>query len=114
MEKENPLIIVFYLDSEMMKIKEIIQPFVESINNMIKQKESNVMAFFLPTKGEERVECINPKIVDKADMDKIYKMIEDIKETYSIGINLDLPDEEIIIDNKPCECGKNPDGSCKC
>lgn len=96
MEKEHPLIIIFYLDSEMMKIKDIIQPFVESVNNMIKQKDSNVMAFFLPTKGEERVECINPKIVDKADMDKIYKMIEDIKETFSIGV--DLP-----IDNKNTE-----------
>ena len=96
MEKEHPLIIIFYLDSEMMKIKDNIQPFVESVNNMIKQKDSNVMAFFLPTKGEERVECINPKIVDKADMDKIYKMIEDIKETFSIGV--DLP-----IDNKNTE-----------
>lgn len=96
MGKEHPLIIIFYLDSEMMKIKDIIQPFVESVNNMIKQKESNVMAFFLPTKGEERVECINPKIVGEADMDKIYKMIEDIKETFSIGV--DLP-----IDNKNTE-----------
>ena len=95
MEKEHPLIIVFYLDSEMMKIKNIIQPFVESVDNMIKQKESNVMTFFLPTKGEERVECINPKIVDKADMDKIYKMIEEIKETFSIGVELPIDDKDI-------------------
>ena len=45
-EKQYPLIIVFYLDAEMMKVKEIIQPFVESINYMLEVKNSNALAFF--------------------------------------------------------------------
>lgn len=108
MENQYPLILVFYLDAEMMKIKEIIQPFAESVNHMLAEKNSNAMAFFIPTKGEERVECINPSIIAKADMAKINQMVEDIKEQFSIDADIDIEDEEI--ENNPCECG----GNCKC
>lgn len=108
MENQYPLILVFYLDAEMMKIKEIIQPFAESVNHMLAEKNSNAMAFFIPTKGEERVECINPSIIAEADMAKINQMVEDIKEQFSIDTDIDFEDEEI--ENKPCECG----GNCKC
>ena len=129
--KENyPLIIVFYLDAEMMKVKEIIQPFADSVNTMLAHKNANAMAFFIPTKGEERVECINPSIIAEADMAKINAMVEDIKKNFAIGeeINvddedIDMTDEEIveeiakiaeILNEKPCDCGNNPDGKCKC
>ena len=108
MENQYPLILVFYLDAEMMKIKEIIQPFAESVNHMLAEKNSNAMAFFIPTKGEERVECINPSIIAEADMAKINQMVEDIKEQFSIDADIDIEDEEI--ENKPCKCG----GNCKC
>ena len=108
MENQYPLILVFYLDTEMMKIKEIIQPFAESVNHMLAEKNSNAMAFFIPTKGEERVECINPSIIAEADMSKINQMVEDIKEQFSIDADIDIEDEEI--ENNPCECG----GNCKC
>jgi hypothetical protein len=108
MENQYPLILVFYLDAEMMKIKEIIQPFAESVNHMLAEKNSNAMAFFIPTKGEERVECINPSIIAEADMSKINQMVEDIKEQFSIDADIDIEDEEI--ENNPCECG----GNCKC
>jgi hypothetical protein len=113
-ETTNPLILVFYLEKEAMSNKRLITPFVESINQMIYEKEANVMAFFLPTNGNQRVECINPVIVAEADMEKINKMIEDIKVNFSINADMDIPDEEIILDDKPCECGMNPDGNCKC
>lgn len=108
MENQYPLILVFYLDAEMMKIKEIIQPFAESVNHMLAEKNSNAMAFFIPTKGEERVECINPSIIAEADMAKINQMVEDIKEQFSIDADIDVEDKEA--ENKPCECG----GNCKC
>lgn len=103
MENNYPLILVFYLDAEMMKIKEIIQPFAESVNYMLSEKNANAMAFFIPTKGEERVECINPTIIAEPDMDKINQMVEDIKRQFSI---------EGDGENEPttCECG----GNCKC
>ncbi len=114
MEKSYPLIIVFYLDAEMMKVKEIIQPFADSVNNMLAHKNANALAFFLPTNGEERIECINPMIVGEADMEKINKMVEDIKESFAVGMDIDIDDEEIELDGKPCDCGENPDGKCDC
>ena len=59
MEKGYPLILVFYLDREMMMNPDIIQPFADSVNDALSQREANAMAFFLPTDGEERVECIS-------------------------------------------------------
>jgi len=129
--KENyPLIIVFYLDAEMMQVKEIIQPFADSVNTLLAHKNANAMAFFIPTKGEERVECINPSIIAEADMVKINEMVEDIKKSFAIGEDLtdldediEMTDEEIVqeiakmadvLNEKPCDCGNNPDGKCKC
>jgi len=108
MEKGYPLIIVFYLDAEMMKVPEIISPFAESVNNMLAHKEANALAFFIPTKGEERVECINPTIMAEADMEKINQMVEDIKESFAVGLDIDVPDEEIELDHK-CDC----EGGCE-
>lgn len=114
MENNHPLILVFYLDAEMMKNKEIIQPFAESVNYMIEQKNSNMMAFFLPTTGEERVECINPVMLSEPDMEKVQQMIKDIQEQFSVGVDIDIEDEEIELENKPCKCGDNPNGECNC
>lgn len=107
MEKGYPLIIVFYLDRELMSNAQIMRPFAEMVNDMILHKEANALAFFLPTDGEERVECINPVIMKEADMERVNKMIEDIKTNFSIGID---PEAETPNENKPCECG----GDCKC
>lgn len=100
MEKTYPLIIVFYLDGEMMKQKEIITPFVEAVNNMLHQKNANALAFFLPTAGEERIECINPVIIKEADMEKINAIIEDIKTNFSVAAEMELPIEEVTTDTE--------------
>jgi hypothetical protein len=101
--KQNnfPLVIVFYLDAEMMAVKEIMNPFVDSINEMISRKGENILAFFLPTKGEERIEVLNPTIIAEPDMEKINKVIEDIKTNFSIGVDMgDIGDDiEITIDD---------------
>jgi hypothetical protein len=110
MENNHPLILVFYLDSEMMQIPEIIKPFAESVNHMISEKNANIMVFFLPTKGEERIECVNPTTLSEPDMEKINMMMKDIQEQFSVGIDIDVEDQEIEIENEPCECG----GDCKC
>ena len=109
MEKQHPLIIVFYLDAEMMKTPEIIRPFAESVNDMIAQKQSNILAFFIPTTGEERIECINPTVMAEADMEKITKMVEDIQKTFDIGADINVSDEEITPDHK-CDCEGGCDG----
>ena len=96
--KQHPLVIVFYLDREMMKQTEILQPFASSVNQMIIQKKLNAIAFFLPTDGEERVECINPVVVPKVEMDKIQKILNEIQTQFSVGEKFEnIPDEDIEI-----------------
>ncbi len=109
-DKQTPLILVVYIDADMMSNGEMIQPFVESVNDMIAEKNANVMAFFLPTKGEDRIECLNPTMLKEQDLEKVEKMIEDIKTSFSIGIDIDVPDEEITLNDTTCECG----GNCQC
>lgn len=97
--KQHPLVIVFYLDREMMKQTEILQPFAASVNQMIIQKKLNAIAFFLPTDGEERVECINPVVVPKVEMDKIQKILNEIQTQFSVGEKFEnIPDEDIEIE----------------
>ena len=98
MEKDYPLIIVFYLYEDMMRQPDIIQPFAESINNLLAAKNANAMAFFIPTKDNERVECINPMIVKEADMDKINKMVQDINIINTFDKN--KPEQTDILYNR--------------
>jgi len=83
MEINYPLILVFYLDAEMMNVKEIIQPFTDSVNTMLAHKNANAMAFFLPTKGEERIEQISFSN-EVVDMGNINKLVNDIKDSFTI------------------------------
>ena len=90
--KQHPLVIVFYLDRQLMSNSEIMVPFTEAIDQIIKQKDFNALALFMPTDGEERVECINPVVTPKIEMDKIYRMIDDISKQFGLGE--DIKDEE--------------------
>jgi hypothetical protein len=85
MDKQYPLILVFYLDRELMQNRDIIQPFADSVNEALAKRRANAMAFFLPTDGEERVECINPIMLKEADMEEINTMVQDIKKAFSVG-----------------------------
>lgn len=89
MKAEHPLIIVFYLDRQMMQNGEIIQPFAESVNMALSERNANAMAFFIPTDGEERVEVINPIQIEEVEMAKINKLVEDIKNNFDIGQDKD-------------------------
>lgn len=109
-ETNNPLILVFYIEKEAASNQLLIKPFVESVNQMIYEKDANVMAFFLPTNENQRVECINPVMVKEADMESINKIIEDIKISFSVGADIDVKDEEITLDEESCDC----DSNCKC
>ena len=85
---EHPLILVFYLDRDMMNNPQIIQPFADSVNNILAQKDANAMAFFLPTDDKERIECINPKQVEPAEMDRINTIVADLVENFDMSNNL--------------------------
>lgn len=90
---EHPLILVFYLDRDMMNNPQIIQPFADSVNNILAQKDANAMAFFLPTDDKERIECINPKQVEPAEMDRINTIVNDLVKNFDMGNNLNEEEE---------------------
>lgn len=83
----QPLILVFYLKRDLMEQIEIIEPFSESINATLALKDANAMAFFLPTDGDERIECINPIITDEDTKAKVDVMITDIMKNFEIGLD---------------------------
>lgn len=60
-----------------------------SINDAIAEREANAMAFFVPTDGIERIECINPMQVAPADMERINKIVEDLTKNFDIGQGAD-------------------------
>lgn len=88
--KEYPLIVVFYLDRDMMSDPKIIQPFAESVNILIEQKNANMMAFFLPTDGEERVETINPIQVESTEMERINNIVNDLVKNFGMDDKNDI------------------------
>ena len=81
----HPLILVFYLNRDMMNNPQIIQPFADSVNNILAQKDANAIAFFLPTDGEEKIEAINPKQVEPAEMDRINTIVSDLVKNFDMG-----------------------------
>lgn len=89
MEKGYPLMVVFYLDREMMMNPNVIQPFAESVNDALSQREANAMAFFIPTDGEERIECINPIQVEETEMGRINGIVQDLVNSFDIGKGAD-------------------------
>ena len=88
MEKGYPLMLVFYMDRELIA-SEVMGQIAMSIDDAIAQREANAMAFFVPTDGEERIECINPMQVSPADMERINKIVEDLTKNFDIGQGAD-------------------------
>ncbi len=84
-ENNDITYLVFYLDRDMMNNPQIIQPFADSVNNILAQKDANAIAFFLPTDDKERIECINPKQVEPAEMDRINTIVSDLVKNFDMG-----------------------------
>ncbi len=91
MNETHPLILVFYVELGTISTPAIMQPFINSVNEMIERKKANIITFFVPAAEgtHERIECINPIMVEPADMEKINQMIEDIKKSFDIGQGAD-------------------------
>jgi hypothetical protein len=88
MKKEYPLIVIFYMFRETFANISLIEQISKSVNTLIESKNANMMAFFLATDTEERVECINPILVSEVEMERINNLIQDISKQFDIGGNL--------------------------
>lgn len=110
MEKSYPLILVFYMDRGLFGT-EVMGHIAEGINRAISTREANAMAFFVPTDGEERIECINPIMVKEADMERINNMVQDIAKSFDIGQGADKgkndSENEIDLDDEQGLIGRS-------
>jgi len=88
-KSEHPLILVFYLNRDMMMNRDIITAFADSVNNAIAQREANCMAFFLPTDGEEKIEVLNPVLMQESDIERVNKIVDDLTKSFDIGQGAD-------------------------
>jgi hypothetical protein len=87
--KDHPLILVCYMDREVMNNRELMAKISENMNSVIAERGANMMAFFVPTDDKERIECINPIHTTENQNDEINKMIGDIKKSFDIGQGAD-------------------------
>jgi len=81
----QPLVLVFYIKRDVMTQQSIIQPFVDSVNDLLERKNANIIAFFLPTDGDERIESLNPVQLKETEMEKINKLIEDLSNQFDMN-----------------------------
>ena len=81
---KTPLVLVFYLDRELLQNKQIATQFTDSVDIMIKKRGYNVMAFFLPTDGEERIECLNPVEMKDDDTVRVNKILDEISTAFDV------------------------------
>jgi len=91
-ERNIPLVLNFYIDRETLSNPSITKEFIDGVNYYINEKEYNVMAFFLPTDGVERIECINPVIASEKQIEKIDELIRDIEINFDMSNNDDIED----------------------
>jgi len=94
-ESTYPLVLVFYVDRQVMSNRPLMDQFSQSVNHLIEAKNFKVMAFFLPTDDVERIECINPIIAPPEQMERVNKLINDISVNFGIDGEKLTPDETI-------------------
>lgn len=92
-----PLVLVFHIDREMIVNSELIRPFVDAVNHTIKSRDLNMVAFFMPTDTEERIECINPIIAPPEEMERIKNLVDALSTQFNVGGKIDEDEEEKII-----------------
>ena len=84
----QPIFLVFYLERELMMNSGVIQPFVNSVNDVLTQREANAMAFFLPTDKEPKIECINPIQLQETDMEHVNTVLSELTKAF------DMPEQK--------------------
>jgi hypothetical protein len=59
----------------------------ETVREYLENRGDDVRLFFLPTDGQERIECINPVYIDdETEYEKLNDMIEDLSNKFQIGV----------------------------
>ena len=70
----------------MLSNTQLAKEYVDSVNEMILNKGYNVMAFFMPTDGDDRLECLNPLLMTEEMKQDVYPILEDIQKSFDINL----------------------------
>ena len=87
LKTDDPLILVFYLDEVNFSQQEMVKSYGENVKKYFDENGDNVRLFFMPTTGEERIECINPTyLTDKTEIDKLNELTEKLEDMFQVGV----------------------------
>ena len=85
---DEPLILVFYLDSGVFAEQDMVKAYSENVKNYFDENGDNVRLFFMPTSGEERITCINPVyITEKTEIEKLNTLTEEVEKLFQVGVD---------------------------
>ena len=81
-DDNTPLILVFYIDRGILTNKDFREAYINSVNGVIENNGANIITFFLPTDGDDRIECINPISINKVDHSEVVELVDDLKKNF--------------------------------
>jgi hypothetical protein len=83
---DSPLILVFYLDRGSFANSELVHTYGENVKRYLEEKGDNVRLFFMPTDGEEKINCINPVYIEnKEEFKKLNELIENLSNQFQLN-----------------------------
>ena len=81
----DPLILVFYIDRDTLSRSKIRETYMSGVSKYFDDLKIQSAIFFMPTTGDERIECINPKYIeDKNEIEKLKKVLVDVERIFQI------------------------------
>jgi hypothetical protein len=81
MESRDKLILVHYIDTGNMDMSDI-PGFIQEIARKMSSEKDEHISYFVPIRGETRIECINPKLVDENEFQFHLERLNRAKEEF--------------------------------
>ena len=86
-KKDEALILVFYLDQSNFVQQDLLKAYSENVKRYFDENGDNVRLFFVPTNGQEKIECINPVyLTDRSEIDKLNDLTSKLEEMFQVGV----------------------------
>jgi len=86
-KKDEALILVFYLDESNFSQQDLLKAYSENVKRYFDENGDNVRLFFIPTKGQEKIECVNPiYLTDRSEIDKLNDLTSKLEEMFQVGV----------------------------
>lgn len=87
-KKDEALILVFYLDQSNFVQQDLLKAYSENVKRYFDDNGDNVRLFFIPTNGQEKIECINPVyLTDRSEIDKLNDLTSKLEEMFQVGVD---------------------------